>query len=111
MVVLQNQGSASSSEVLAGALQDHGRAKVIGSISFGKGSVNHLRDLSNGGGLYITIAHWFTPLGRLIEAGGITPDIEVTDRDPRDADVKQLERAIEELEKMTGVKNREEAAS
>ena len=103
MVVLVNEGSASSSEVLAGALQDHNRAQVIGSKSFGKGSVNILRRLSNGGGLYITIAHWFTPLGRLIQDEGIIPDIEVVERDARDADVKQLKRAIEELEILTGV--------
>ena len=101
-VVLINEGSASSSEVLAGALQDHNRAKVIGATSFGKGSINILRTLSNGAGLYITIAHWYTPLGRLIQDEGITPDIEVVSRDARDADVKQLERAIEELERMTG---------
>ena len=104
MVVLINKGSASSSEVLAGALQDYERATIIGDSSFGKGSVNHLRQLSNGGGLYITIAHWYTPLGRVIEDGGITPDIEVTDRDAQEADIKQLKRAIQELETMTGVK-------
>ena len=102
MVVLINEGSASSSEVLAGALQDHNRAKVIGATSFGKGSINILRTLSNGAGLYITISHWYTPLGRLIQDEGITPDIEVVSRDAREADVKQLERAIEELERMTG---------
>ena len=104
MVVLVNAGSASSSEVLAGALQDHDRAQVIGAQSFGKGSINILRVLSNGGGLYITISHWYTPLGRLIQDEGITPDIEVDARDARDADVAQLERAILELEQMTGVK-------
>ena len=104
MVVLVNSGSASSSEVLAGALQDHNRAKVIGSKTFGKGSINLLRVLSNGGGLYITMSNWYTPLGRLIEGQGVTPDIEIDARDPRDADVQQLERAIQELEEMTGFK-------
>lgn len=102
MVVLVNQGSASSSEVLAGALQDHDRAVVIGSTTYGKGSVNILRRLSNGGGLYITTAHWYTPQGRLIQEDGLTPDIVVDDRDPQEADIKQLRRAIEELEVMLG---------
>jgi carboxyl-terminal processing protease len=100
MVLLVNERSASSSEVLAGALQDHERATVIGTNTFGKGSVNILRPLSNGGGLYITIAHWYTPLGRLIQGDGLTPDIVVENRVPRDADVQQLRRAIEELELM-----------
>ena len=105
MVVLVNSGSASSSEVVAGALQDHKRAKVIGAKTFGKGSINILRVLSNEGGLYITISNWYTPLGRLIEGKGITPDIEIDPRDSRDADVQQLERAIKELEQITGLRN------
>lgn len=100
MVMLINERSASSSEVLAGALQDHGRATIIGETSFGKGSVNILRPLSNGGGLYITIAHWHTPTGRIIHGLGITPDIEVTHRDAQEQDVQQLRRAIEELTRM-----------
>jgi len=102
MVVLVNGGSASSSEVLAGALQDYNRATLIGTDTFGKGSVNILRPLSNGGGLYITIAHWYTPLGRLIQSEGLAPDIEVIEANARDTDVAQLRRALEELENMTG---------
>ena len=102
IVLLVNERSASSSEVLAGALQDHGRATIIGTSTFGKGSVNILRPLSNGGGLYITIAHWYTPQGRLIQGDGLMPDIEVVERDPREADVQQLRRAIEELEQLMG---------
>ncbi len=101
MVILVNERSASSSEVLAGALQDHERATVIGTTTFGKGSVNILRPLSNGGGLYITIAHWYTPFGRIIQGEGLTPDIEVTDRDRQEADIQQLRAAIEELERKT----------
>ena len=101
MVVLVNGGTASASEILAGALQDHKRAPVIVTTTFGKGSVNWLRRLSNGGGLYITVAHWFTPLGRIIQGNGITPDIEVSDRDARETDIQQLKRAKEELKKLS----------
>ena len=59
-----------------------------------------MRPLSNGGGLYITIAHWHTPTGRIIHGEGIAPDIEITHRDSREQDVMQLRRAIEELEKI-----------
>ena len=97
LVVLVNNGSASSSEVLVGALQDHQRATVIGTSTYGKGSVNILRQLSNGGGLYITISHWYTPLGRMIQEKGLKPDIEITDRIQKEADIKQLNRAIQEL--------------
>ncbi len=77
LVVLVDGFSASGSEVLAGALQDQGRALVIGTPTFGKGSVNLLRQLSNGGGLYLTIGRWYTPAGRLIEGTGVEPDVVV----------------------------------
>ena len=77
LVVLVDGFSASGSEVLAGALQDHGRALIIGTSTFGKGSVNLMRELSNGGGVYLTIAHWYTPDGRLIEEEGVQPDVVV----------------------------------
>jgi carboxyl-terminal processing protease len=77
LAVLVGPGSASGAEVLAGALRDHGRAKLIGEQTFGKGSVNHLRQLSNGGALYVTIARWLTPNGEQIEGVGLTPDIAV----------------------------------
>jgi carboxyl-terminal processing protease len=78
MVVLVDSNSASGSEVLAGALQDHGRATIAGTTTYGKGSVDALYPLSDGSGLYITIARWLTPNGRLIEGQGIVPDITLT---------------------------------
>lgn len=74
LIVLVNEGSASGSEVLAGALQDHGRAKLAGSKTFGKGSVNLIRSLKDGSAIYLTVARWFTPSGRPIEGLGLTPD-------------------------------------
>ena len=109
--MLANEFSASASEILAGALQDHNRALVVGATTFGKGSVNILRRLSNGGGLYITFAHWYTPAGRLIQGVGLEPDIEVNARDRQEADTKQLEKAIEVLEAEINRKASEGAAS
>jgi len=77
MAVLVDKGSASGSEVMAGALQDQKRAVIIGTATFGKGAVNIFRELSNGGALYVTIARWLTPNGRQIEGQGLTPDMEV----------------------------------
>lgn len=77
IVVLVNQFSASGSEILAGALQDHDRAPLVGVRTFGKGSVNRLQGLSDGGGLYYTSERWYTPNGRLIEAEGLEPDVVV----------------------------------
>ena len=77
MVVLTDLFSASASEILAGALQDHQRATIIGTRTFGKGSVNEFRELRDGSGLYLVAALWYTPDGRLIEGDGLSPDIVV----------------------------------
>jgi carboxyl-terminal processing protease len=97
LVVLINEFSASASEVLSGALIDHDRATVIGTTSFGKGSVNTLRQLSDGSGVYFSIARWYTPDGTLIEGEGITPDV-VIEAPPEATEDIQLQRAIEVLE-------------
>ncbi len=77
IVVLINGGSASASEIVAGALQDHSRALILGTPSFGKGSVQTVRPLKDGFGIKYTIARYYTPNGRSIQATGIQPDIEV----------------------------------
>lgn len=104
VVVLVNGLSASGSEVFAAALAENGRATIVGETTFGKGTVNRLRLLSDGGGLYVSIARWLTPQGTLIDQVGIDPDIEVI---PTDEDIDaerdvQLFRAIEEVLQQSG---------
>ena len=79
MVVLVDAASASASEVLAGALQDHERALIIGEKTFGKGSVQSILSLRNGSGIRLTTSRYYTPKGRSIQAEGIHPDVEITD--------------------------------
>lgn len=94
--VLVNRGSASASEIVAGALRDRLGAKLIGERTFGKGTVQDRRELSNGGGLHVTIARWLLPSGEWIHDEGIPVNIEIADNPDTEED-EQLLRAIEEL--------------
>jgi carboxyl-terminal processing protease len=101
MVVLVDGGSASASEIVAGAIQDRGRAKLIGEKTFGKGSVQNVENLPGGAMLKVTIAKWLTPSGRQINGEGIKPDIEVkmSAADLSAGKDSQLDKAIEILSK------------
>jgi len=96
LVVLINEGSASASEIVAGALQDHKRALLVGAQSFGKGSVQTVLTMPDGSGLRLTTARYYTPSGRAIQADGLTPDVTVQGRQPREGVLreKDLERHL-----------------
>ncbi len=97
LVVLINKGSASASEIVAGAIQDHNRGKLVGVQSFGKGTIQEAQDLDSGTGIHITTAKWLTPNGRWIHNIGLTPDevIEIGDDKTKDP---QLDKALELLD-------------
>ena len=86
MVVLVDEYTASASEIVAGALQDHGRAVVVGRRTYGKGSVQNVISLPDGSGLKLTTARYYTPSGSSIQADGILPDVEVPEMPPPAAD-------------------------
>ncbi len=96
LIVLVNQGSASASEIVAGALQDNARAKIVGTQTFGKGSVQEFEDLPDGSSLKVTVALWLTPNGNTISEKGITPDIviERTNAQVDAGEDPQLEKAL-----------------
>lgn len=97
VIVLINKGSASASEIVAGAIRDHKRGKLVGETSFGKGTIQQAEDLGDGAGLHVTIAKWLTPNGIWVHGKGLEPDIAVAlDQKDQSRDF-QLERAIEEL--------------
>lgn len=97
IVILINQGSASGSEILAGAIRDNRGTKLIGEKSFGKGSVQQLQNLKDKSSLKITVAKWLTPNGESISEKGLEPDIkiEMTDEDYTEERDPQLDKAVE----------------
>lgn len=99
LIVLVNGGSASASEIFAGAMQDHNRGYVIGTQTFGKGTVQNLIDLSDGSALKVTVSEWLTPEGRFIHDVGIEPDeiVEISEEDYENDIDTVLERGIEIL--------------
>lgn len=103
IVVLVDKASASGAEVMAAALRDNRRATIIGETTFGKGTVNNVRELSNGGALYVSIARWLTPLRQQIEGVGLKPDLVVSlsEEDIQARRDVQLFRAIEYLRGQT----------
>lgn len=96
LVILVNRGSASASEIVAGALQEAQRARVVGEATFGKGTIQEAQELSGGAGLHITTARWLLPNGKSIDKEGIMPDYEVADNPETEVD-EQLEKGIEIL--------------
>ncbi len=96
LVVLVNEGSASASEIVAGALHEHDRAKLVGEPTFGKGTIQEAQDLEGGSGLHITIARWLLPSGESIDEDGIVPDYQLEDNPDTEID-EQFEKAREIL--------------
>jgi carboxyl-terminal processing protease len=102
MIILVNEGSASASEIVAGALQDWGRAVIVGTTTFGKGSVQTILPLGDGSGLRLTTAKYYTPKGRSIQSTGITPDIVVKVQNQTVAKAGEKETKDKETEPKVG---------
>jgi carboxyl-terminal processing protease len=96
IIVLVNGGSASAAEIVAGALQDNKRALILGTRTFGKGSVQTILSLSDGSGLRLTTARYYTPKGKSIQLSGITPDIDLAFTPPAEGEDKEKPRFIRE---------------
>ncbi len=97
LVVLINKGSASASEIVAGALQVRNRAKLVGETTFGKGSIQEAQELSGGAGIHITTSKWLLPGGKWINGTGVEPDVKAENEDLKPDDDLQLEKAVEIL--------------
>ena len=94
--MLVNGGTASASEIVVGALQDYGRATLVGTTTFGKGSIQNVHEFKDGASARITIAQWLTPKKRVIQKRGIAPDVAV--EQPQNGDDAQLARAVRYLQ-------------
>ncbi len=102
LVLLVNENSASASEIVSGALQDYGRATIVGVTTFGKGSVQQIEELSFGGAIKLTIAHYLTPKGRVIDKKGVVPEVVVkmdAEKQAEKSTDAQYQRALEEIRK------------
>lgn len=104
VVVLINKGSASASEILAGALRDNKGVKLVGETSFGKGTIQEPEQINGGGGLHITVAKWVTPKGYWVNDKGLEPDVKIEDNPETEGD-EQLQRAIELLNSQLSISN------
>jgi len=96
LVILINEGSASASEIVAGSLRDYQRAEIVGTKSFGKGTIQEAEDLPGGAGLHITTARWLLPSGESVDEIGLKPDIEIKDNPETETD-EELDKAVETL--------------
>lgn len=111
LVALINGGSASASEIVAGALQDNHRARVVGTRSFGKGSVQTIIPLANQGALRLTTGRYYTPSGRSIQAEGIEPDVVITEENPSESKEKaEAKDVVSEASLHGHLKNEDETA-
>lgn len=93
LVVLVNEGSASASEIFAGAIKDNDRGEIVGSVTFGKGTIQEPQVVDGGAGLHITIAKWLTPNGTWVNEEGLKPDIEIEDNEETEED-EQFQEAL-----------------